>query len=111
MISVIDDWCEGYYKGISVDRTPWTPLRPLQALNAERETPIRIRQKKYLNNVVEQDHRAIKRRTRPMLGFGGFSLCPHHSGRHRSHAYDRQGTDEVRSRHSAICRRAILRAV
>ena len=27
---------------------------------------------KYLNNVVEQDHRAIKRRTRPMLGFKDF---------------------------------------
>jgi uncharacterized protein len=26
VISVIDDWCEGYYKGISVDRTAWAPL-------------------------------------------------------------------------------------
>jgi putative transposase len=31
--------------------------------------PIRIRQNAYLNNRVEQDHRAIKRRIRPMLGF------------------------------------------
>jgi putative transposase len=31
--------------------------------------PIRIRQSAYLNNRVEQDHRAIKRRVRPMLGF------------------------------------------
>ncbi len=31
--------------------------------------PIRIRQSRYLNNRVEQDHRAIKRRVRPMLGF------------------------------------------
>ncbi|CAB4048590.1 DDE-type integrase/transposase/recombinase [Paraburkholderia phenoliruptrix] len=30
---------------------------------------IKIRPAKYLNNVVEQDHRAIKRRIRPMLGF------------------------------------------
>jgi putative transposase len=35
-------------------------------------TPIRVRQIKYLNNIVEQDHRAIKRRTRPMLGFKDF---------------------------------------
>jgi transposase-like protein len=28
-----------------------------------------LRQVKYLNNVVEQDHRAVKRMTRPMLGF------------------------------------------
>jgi transposase-like protein len=31
--------------------------------------PIRIRQIQYLNNRIEQDHRAIKRRVRPMLGF------------------------------------------
>ena len=36
--------------------------------NAEVET----RQVKYLNNIVEQDHRAIKRRVRPMLGFKSF---------------------------------------
>jgi putative transposase len=31
--------------------------------------PIRIRQSAYLNNRIEQDHRAIKRRIRPMPGF------------------------------------------
>jgi transposase-like protein len=31
--------------------------------------PICIRQSAYLNNRIEQDHRAIKRRVRPMLGF------------------------------------------
>ena len=31
-----------------------------------------MRQNKYLNNIVEQDHRAIKRITRPMLGFKSF---------------------------------------
>jgi transposase-like protein len=31
--------------------------------------PIRIRQSAYLNNRIEQDHRAIKRRVGPMLGF------------------------------------------
>ncbi|WP_432431036.1 IS6 family transposase [Mesorhizobium erdmanii] len=30
---------------------------------------IRIRQSQYLNNRIEQDHRRIKRRVRPMLGF------------------------------------------
>ena len=47
-------------------------LAALEAINADRETPINIRQSKYLNNLVEQDHRAIKRRTRPMLGFKTF---------------------------------------
>ena len=31
-----------------------------------------MRQCKYLNNIVEQDHRAIKRVTRPMMGFKNF---------------------------------------
>ena len=30
----------------------------------------RLRQHKYLNNIVEQDHRRIKRLVRPGLGFG-----------------------------------------
>lgn len=44
-------------------------LAALQPINADRETPIKIRQVKYLNNIVEQDHQAIKRRIRPMMGF------------------------------------------
>ncbi|MFC1457397.1 IS6 family transposase [Microvirga arabica] len=31
--------------------------------------PIQIQQSAYLNNRIEQDHRAVKRRIRPMLGF------------------------------------------
>src|SRR5262244_2667929 len=37
--------------------------------NEEHGTAIAIRKVKYLNNVVEQDHRGVKRITRPMLGF------------------------------------------
>ena len=33
---------------------------------------IEIRQVKYLNNILEQDHRFIKRITRPMMGFKAF---------------------------------------
>ena len=33
---------------------------------------IQIRQIKYLNNIVEQDHRGIKRITNPMMGFKSF---------------------------------------
>lgn len=36
------------------------------------EEAIWIRQNKYLNNLIEQDHRNIKRRTCPMLGFKSF---------------------------------------
>ena len=36
-------------------------------------TPIEMVRRKYLNNIVEQDHRFIKRQTRPMLGFKSFA--------------------------------------
>jgi len=46
----------------------------LATLNADKpaEESITVRQSKYLNNLVEQDHRNIKRRIRPMLGFKSF---------------------------------------
>ena len=47
-------------------------MAALEAINAEQEKPIVVRQIKYLNNIVEQDHRAVKRQTRPMLGFKDF---------------------------------------
>jgi putative transposase len=44
----------------------------IQHYNKLHKTTIVIRQSKYLNNMVEQDHRAVKRLTRPMLGFKSF---------------------------------------
>ena len=50
----------------------------LKSYNAEHGTAIAIRQIKYLNKIVEQDHRAVKRVTRPMLGCKAFEAaqCP-----------------------------------
>lgn len=61
----------GVPQTVTVDKSG-ANLAALQAINAKRETPIKIRQNKYLNNLVEQDHRSIKRRVRPMLGFQNF---------------------------------------
>ena len=36
------------------------------------ENPVKIRRCQYLNNIVEQDHRRIKARVQPMLGFKTF---------------------------------------
>ena len=41
----------------------------LEEYNSENGTSIEIRQVKYLNNIVEQDHRGVKRTTNSMLGF------------------------------------------
>jgi transposase-like protein len=35
-------------------------------------TGLTVRTSKYLNNVIEQDHRRVKQRVRPMLGFKRF---------------------------------------
>ena len=44
----------------------------IQSMQADSGAPIEMRQSKYLNNIVEQDHRAVKRIVRPMLGFKSF---------------------------------------
>jgi putative transposase len=47
----------------------------LKSYNEEHGTAIAIRQVKYLNNIVAQDHRGVKRVTRPMLGFKAFGAA------------------------------------
>ena len=47
----------------------------MRGYNAEHGTAIVIRQVKYLNNILEQDHRAVKRVTRPVLGFKSFAAA------------------------------------
>jgi transposase-like protein len=44
----------------------------IKALKKETGQEIEIRQIKYLNNLVEQDHRSIKRIVQPMMGFKSF---------------------------------------
>jgi len=44
----------------------------IEDFNRENGTDVTIRQCKYFNNIVEQDHRAVKRKTRPILGFKEF---------------------------------------
>src|SRR5262245_23880895 len=47
----------------------------IKRYNDEHSTAISIRQVKYFNNIVEQDHRGVKRVTRPMLGFKSFAAA------------------------------------
>jgi putative transposase len=44
----------------------------IKLFNDEHNRRVKIRQCKYLNNIVEQDHRRVKRITRLMLGFKSF---------------------------------------
>ncbi len=61
----------GVPETVTIDKSG-ANLAALEAINAGREASNKIRQSKYLNTRVEQDHRAIKRRTRPMPGFKTF---------------------------------------
>jgi len=48
--------------------------RAVAELKASGELPkrVRVRTSKYLNNTIEQDHRRVKQRLRPMLGLKSF---------------------------------------
>jgi transposase, IS6 family len=58
---------------ITVDKKPAYPIA-VEELRKEKSIPsgMKLRQKKYLNNIVEQDHRFIKKRVRSMLGLKSF---------------------------------------
>jgi transposase-like protein len=61
---------------INVDKNAAYP-KAFNELQAERAIPegCELRQVKYLNNIVEQDHRFIKRRVKPGLGFFSFETA------------------------------------
>src|ERR1700704_1392776 len=58
---------------MNVDKNPSYPAA-LEALKAEGAVPRRValRQCKYLNNVIEQDHRLVKKRVWLAKGYGSF---------------------------------------
>ncbi|MGK0536256.1 IS6 family transposase [Bacillus sp. 'calajunan'] len=61
---------------ITVDKNPAYPIA-IEQLKKEKSIPdgMQLRQQKYLNNIVEQDHRFIKKRIRSMLGFKYFDTA------------------------------------
>ena len=80
----------------------------VRGLIADTGLDIELRQSKYLNNLVEQDHRAIKRRVRPMMGFkdvGADSKLSHRADPNLSQGWTpsagRSSVDKCRS--SAVC--------
>ena len=58
---------------INVDKNPSYPAA-MEALKADGSIPRRValRQCKYLNNLIEQDHRAVKKRVWLAKGYGSF---------------------------------------
>jgi putative transposase len=60
-----------YPEKVAIDKSG-SNISALNYTNDVLDQQIEIRQNKYLNNIVEQDHRFIKKRTKPMLGFKSF---------------------------------------
>jgi transposase-like protein len=65
-------WGVRWYLAYPISYRQLEEMMSDRGYNAEHDAEIVTRQIKYLNNIVEQDHRAIKRLTRPMLGFKSF---------------------------------------
>ncbi len=59
---------------INVDKNPAYP-KAIEQLKQKKELSkgVELRQNKYLNNRIEQDHRFIKRLVKPGMGFGSFN--------------------------------------
>ncbi len=58
----------GIPEKITIDKSGANTVA-IVSIQADSGLCIEMRQSKYLNNLVEQDHRAVKRITRPMLAF------------------------------------------
>ena len=79
----------GVPKKITIDKSGASNAA-ITSIQAESGLPIEMRQSKYLNNLVEQDHRAVKRITRPMLGFKTFRCARILIAGIEGHAHDPQ---------------------
>ena len=61
----------GLPEKITIDKSA-ANTAAIRSVNQDACLDIELRQSKYLNNIVEQNHRALKRITDPMLGFKSF---------------------------------------
>lgn len=61
---------------ITVNKNPADP-KAIKELKAAKKLPeeVKLRQSKYLNNIVEQDHCGLKRLVKPTMGVGSFNTA------------------------------------
>ncbi|VAW73533.1 Mobile element protein [hydrothermal vent metagenome] len=62
---------------INIDKTGANKAG-IKSYNNETHRRLNISQCKYLNSIIEQDHRFIKRKTKLMLGFNSFTVAQKH---------------------------------
>lgn len=98
---------------MNVDKSPAYPAA-VEALKAEGSVPRRVvlRQCKYLNNVIEQDHWTVKKRVWLAKGYGSVSERVADTAGNRNGEHDQEGSSEMagqrrRDRPGAFHRRAV----
>jgi transposase, IS6 family len=86
----------GNPRTITVDKNPAYPCAVAEMKrHGELWRFSRLRQAKFLNNIIEQDHRRLKCLVRPGLGFGGFDTARRTLAGYEAMAMVRKG--QVRS--------------
>ena len=79
----------GVPEKITIDKSG-ANMAAIEGISADSGADIGLRQSKYLNNIVEQDHRAIKRIVRPMMGFKAFRCARIILAGIETHAHDQK---------------------
>jgi transposase-like protein len=98
---------------MNVDKNPAYPAA-VEGLKADGAIPRRValRQCKYLNNMIEQDHRTVKKRVWLAKGYGSLSECVADVAGYRDSEHDPEGASEMAgqrrcSRPSSLHRRVV----
>ena len=86
---------------INVDKNAAYP-KAIDELKEQEELPkkVELRQNKYLNNIVEQDHRAIKRLVKPLLGIRLVQYCKANVEGIRNNEHDEERSNSRSSKSS-----------
>ncbi len=97
---------------ITVDKNAVYPVA-LETLKAEKAIPaeVELRRSKYLNNVIEQDHRNIKRIVRPMMGVKSFNTARKTLSEIEAMAVIRKGQGNQINRGDSVSQAKVIEAI
>ena len=99
----------GVPEKITIDRSG-ANTAAIASIQADSGLQIEMRQSKYLNNIVEQDHRAVKTTDPADARLQDLSLRAHPDRWHRNHAHDSQGSARRNQRPGLVCAEPVLLA-
>ena len=97
----------GLPEKITIDRSG-ANTAAVRSLNEDACVAVKLRHSKYLNNKIEQDHRAVKRITNPMLGFKSFWSAQKTDCWNRDHAYGEEWAGALPHRSTCDRSRSVL---